>query len=68
MIDRDTVIELARRAGFQEGTMFIEIREIYDGWSVAQLPTGELINLWERTDRRYPATARWIAEQEKEPQ
>lgn len=47
---------------YPEGTIFIEIRGIYDGWSVAQLPDGTLINRWEPEDRRYLPTQKWIKE------
>lgn len=47
--------------GYPEGTVFIEIRGIYDGWSVARLPDGTLHNRWEPDDeRRYVATQEWI--------
>ena len=45
------------------GTVFIEIRGIYDGWSVAELPDGTLINRWEPTESRYMPTQKWIDEQ-----
>ena len=45
---------------FPEGTTLIEIREIYDGWSVAKLPDGTLINRWDKGTRRYVATQQWI--------
>ncbi len=48
---------------YPEGTIFIEIRDIYDGWSVAQLPDGTLINRWDPEDRRYLPTQKWIDEQ-----
>lgn len=47
---------------YPEGTIFIEIRDIYDGWSVAQLQDGTLINRWEPEDRRYLPTQKWIKE------
>jgi hypothetical protein len=47
--------------GYPEGTIFIEIRGIYDGWSVAKLPNGTLYNRWKPDDkRRYAATQEWI--------
>lgn len=52
---------------YPEGTVFIEIREIYDGWSVAQLPTGELINRWPPDHWRHAKAQEWIDSQ-KEPQ
>ena len=45
---------------FPEGTTLIEIREIYDGWSVAKLPDGMLVNRWDKGTRRYVATEQWI--------
>ena len=50
---------------YPEGTVLIEIRGIYDGWSVAQLPDGTLVNRWEPEDRRYLPTQKWIKENEK---
>lgn len=43
-----------------EGTVLIEIRGIYDGWSVAKLPNGDLVNRWMPGDRRYAPTRQWI--------
>ena len=43
-----------------EGSIYIEIRGVYDGWSVARLPDGTMINRWEATDRRYLPTQAWI--------
>jgi hypothetical protein len=45
---------------YPEGTIFIEVRGIYDGCSVAQLPGGTLVNMWPITDRRYSPTQQWI--------
>ena len=36
---------------FPEGTILIEIRGLYDGWSVAKLPDGTLVNRWPKCDR-----------------
>ena len=38
---------------YPEGTIFIEIQGNYDGWSIAKLPDGQLINRWDKTDRFY---------------
>ena len=38
----------------------IEIRGIYDGWSVAQMQDGALINRWDEEDRRHGPTQEWI--------
>lgn len=48
---------------YPEGTIRIEIRGIYDGWSVAKLPNGELVNRWSKDDRRHDSTQRWIDKQ-----
>ena len=45
---------------YPEGTIFIELRGVYDGWSVAKLPDGELINRWIEKDRRYQRTQNYI--------
>ncbi|TWI04853.1 hypothetical protein IP90_00993 [Luteimonas cucumeris] len=45
---------------FPDGTILIEIRGIYDGWSVAKLPDGTLVNRWPEDDRRYASTQDWI--------
>ena len=47
-------------ADFPEGTIFREISEIYDGWSVAQLPDGTIINRWDKGTPRYLVTDKWI--------
>jgi hypothetical protein len=39
---------------------YIEIRGIYDGWSVAKMKDGRLINRWPESDRRYKPTQQWI--------
>jgi hypothetical protein len=46
-----------------EGTVYIEIRGIYDGVSVYKLPDGTLVNRWEPSDWKYQATQDWIARQ-----
>lgn len=45
---------------FPEGTIYIEIRGIYDGTSVYLLPSGEYVNRWPEGDRRHERTQRWI--------
>ena len=45
---------------FPEGTIFRELSEIYDGWSIAQLPDGTMINRWDKGTRRYVATEQWM--------
>lgn len=43
--------------------VLIEIRGIYDGWSVAKMKDGNYINRWEPEDRRWTATQNWIDRQ-----
>jgi len=50
---------------YPEGTIFVEIRGVYDGWSVAKLPSGELVNRWPEGTRLHAATQEWIDEREK---
>lgn len=50
---------------YPEGTIRIEIRGIYDGWSVARPPSGELVNRWPVDDSRHAPTQKWIDEQER---
>ena len=38
----------------------IEIRGVYDGWSVRKLADGTLINRWPEDDSRYAPTQKWI--------
>lgn len=38
----------------------IEVRGIYDGWSVARMKDGTLINRWAPEDRRHASTQEWI--------
>lgn len=38
----------------------IEIRGIYDGWSVKKLADGTLLNRWPDDDRRHKPTQDWI--------
>lgn len=45
---------------FPQGTIMIEIFGIYDGWSVAKLPDGTLVNRWEPGDYRHERTEQWI--------
>ena len=40
--------------------IFIEIRGIYDGWSVAKMKDGTLVNRWPEDDRRHKPTQEWI--------
>lgn len=42
------------------GTIFIEIRGVYDGWSAAKLPDGAFVNRWPPDDPRYKTTKEWI--------
>ena len=43
--------------------VMIQIRGVYDGWSVKQLPDGTLANRWPVGDRRYQPTQDWINQQ-----
>lgn len=45
---------------YPEGTIFIEIRGIYDGWSCAKLPDGTMVNRWPEDDRKHACTQAWI--------
>ena len=45
---------------FPEGTTLIEIRGIYDDWSIAKLPDGTLVNRWDKGTPRYLVTEKWI--------
>lgn len=38
----------------------IELRHVYDGWSVAVMRDGSLRNRWEPGDRRWNPTQQWI--------
>lgn len=49
---------------YPEGTILIEIRGFYDGWSVAKLPDGTLVNRWPIGDWRHAAVQKWIDERE----
>lgn len=56
-------------SGYPEGTIYIEIRSIYDGWSVAQFPDGTLHNRWKPDDdRRFTATQAWIDARKEQPE
>lgn len=37
--------------------MLIEIRGIYDGWSIAKMKDGTYRNRWDENDRRFASTA-----------
>ena len=43
-----------------EVAMTIEVRGIFDGWSVAQMKDGRLLNRWPPDDRRHQPTQEWI--------
>jgi hypothetical protein len=51
---------------FPEGTIFIKIFGIYDGWSVAKLPDGTLVNRWPQGSRRHAETREWMERYVKE--
>ena len=42
------------------GTVYIEIQGLYDGWSVAKLPDGTLVNRWPEESYRHYAVQEWI--------
>ena len=42
------------------GTIYVELRHIYDGISVAQLPDGTMKNLWPVESSRHKSTQEWI--------
>ena len=44
-----------------EVAITIEVRGIFDGWSVAQMKDGRLLNRWPPDDRRHKPTQDWIA-------
>ena len=44
-----------------EVAMTIEVRGIFDGWSVALMRDGRLLNRWPPDDRRHQPTQEWIA-------
>jgi len=45
---------------FPKGTIFIEIQGLYDGWSVARLPDGTLVNRWSEAYPQWKKTQEWI--------
>lgn len=45
---------------FPDGTVFVEIRGVYDGWCYAVLPDGTRVNRWPKDDRRHEPTQRVI--------
>lgn len=40
--------------------VYIEIRGIYDGWSVAKMKDGRMLNRWPPDDRRHKPVQEWI--------
>jgi hypothetical protein len=40
----------------------VEIRGVYDGWSVKVLKDGTAVNRWPADDYRHAATQKWIDE------
>lgn len=44
----------------------IEIRGVYDGWSIGVTPDGEYVNRWPKGDYRYEATQEVIEHYKKE--
>jgi len=45
-----------------EGTTFIEIVGVYDGWSIAKLPDGSLVNRWPAGSTRFTQVQEVIEE------
>ena len=45
---------------------FIELRHIYDGWSVAKMKDGTYVNRWPEDDRRHKAVQEWLEREEQE--
>lgn len=43
-----------------DDVMFHELRDVYDGWSVAELPDGTLLNRWTEGTRRHAITQDYI--------
>lgn len=41
--------------------LYIKVRGVYDGWSVAKMKDGRLINRWPPDDRRHAATEKYIS-------
>lgn len=40
--------------------IYIEIQGLYDGWSVAKMKDGSLVNRWSKDDYRHERTQSWI--------
>lgn len=47
-------------ADFPPGSVLLEIRGIYDGWSAVLLPDGTVQNRWPVGDYRHQPTQEWI--------
>lgn len=45
---------------------FIELRGVYDGWSIAKMKDGSYANRWAETDHRYKRTQDFIEMLEEE--
>lgn len=43
-----------------EVALLIELRGVYDGWSIAKMKDGRLINRWDENDYRFAATEKAI--------
>lgn len=54
---------IARDWTYDDVAMFYELTGVYDGWSVAELKDGRLVNRWSAEDypRRHAAAAEFIA-------
>ena len=56
-------VAVSEQAGFLPENIetYIKIRGIYDGWSVAVMKDGRMLNRWPPDDRRHAPTQAWIA-------
>lgn len=48
------------KINMDEVAMLIEIRGVYDGWSIAEMKDGSLINRWDEDDPRFLPTEDFI--------
>ena len=53
--------EMTNESAPEDVDHYIEVRGIFDGWSVAQMKDGRLLNRWPPSDRRHKPTQAWIA-------
>lgn len=43
-----------------DADVLIEVRGLYDGWSIALMKDGTIVNRWEPGDRRHAMAEKWI--------